>query len=63
VDIPRHLDVPAASPRKITLREERLTALNARSAVRGGCGIEFKEIGDSTDQIDLCAAAPVVGTG
>jgi hypothetical protein len=31
-------------------------------AVRRGRRVEFKEIGDSTDQVDLCAAAPVVGT-
>jgi hypothetical protein len=32
------------------------------SLVRRGRRVEFKVIGDSTDQIDLCAAAPVVGT-
>jgi hypothetical protein len=50
---------------EILQRSVTITGYGQRaiSAVRRGRRVEFKEIGDSTDQIDLCAAAPVVGTG
>ena len=43
-------------------RRQELVITAHRPAVLRGRGVEFKQIGGSTDQIDLCAAAPVVGT-
>jgi hypothetical protein len=45
----------------ITLSDRAGPRERAPTRLRGR-RVAFKEIGDGTDQIDLCAAVPVVGT-